>query len=193
LAAHDAGACTYVLLAGLPGTGKSTLAKALAARLLALNIATVILNKDDVRAALFPGVATDYSETQNALCIDAMLSAANYLRSSPSAPRFIFFDGRTFSRASQIEHILSAAETASRRCDWRILHLVCTDEAAEQRLATAEDHPAADRSFKLYLSLKKTFERITRVHLVLDTTLPMADSVRSSLSYLSLSDPSARS
>ena len=65
---------TWVLFAGLPGTGKSTLARALAARLHA-----AVLDKDRVRAALFPGVLTDYSEQQDELCLRAMLEAAAYL------------------------------------------------------------------------------------------------------------------
>ena len=182
--ADEQSACTYVLLAGLPGTGKSTLAQALADGLNALGHSSVILNKDAVRAALFPGDATDYSEAQNALCIDAMLAAAEYLRFMANPPRFLFFDGQTFSHAAQIEHVVSAAEKPGARSDWRILHLVCTDEAAERRLTSAQHHPAADRSFALYRRLKKTFEPIFRPHLLLDSTLPLEASVAAAVSYL---------
>ena len=178
--------CTYVLLAGLPGTGKSTLARALADRLRELHARAVILNKDDVRAALFPGAATDYSEPQNALCMEAMLSAADYLRRGPGSPRFIFFDGRTFSHAAQIERVVAVAETPRGLSDWRILYLFCSDEAAEQRLSSAEAHPAADRSFELYMSLKKNFEAITRPHLALDTTSSLDECINASLNYLGL-------
>ncbi len=65
---------TWVLFAGLPGTGKSTLAKALAERL-----GAAILDKDRVRGALFPGLLTDYSAEQDQLCMRAMLEAAAYL------------------------------------------------------------------------------------------------------------------
>lgn len=72
---------TWVLFAGLPGTGKSTLARALAGRLNA-----AILDKDRVRGALFPGALTDYSASQDQVCMQAMLAAAAYLTERRRVP-----------------------------------------------------------------------------------------------------------
>jgi adenylylsulfate kinase len=154
---------TWVLFAGLPGTGKSTLAKALAERLSA-----AILDKDRVRAALFPGTLTDYTTEQDELCIRAMMQAAAYL-TERKRTALIFFDGRTFSTAAQIDQVLQAAESAG-AC-WRILHLTCEDSVAEQRLAcNAPDHPAKNRDPGLYRAIKQRFEPIVHPHLRVDTT-----------------------
>ena len=118
---------TWVLFAGLPGTGKSTLARALAERMDA-----VVLDKDRVRGALFPGALTDYSAEQDQVCMRAMLEAAAYLTERRRV-EYIFFDGRTFSTRAQIEEVLLAAEQAGAR--WRILHVTCADAVAEERLA----------------------------------------------------------
>ena len=95
---------TWVLLAGLPGTGKSTLARALAGRLDA-----AILDKDRVRAALFPGALIDYSASQDQVCMRSMLAAAVYLTEHRRV-HFIFFDGRTFSTQAQRDEVLLAAK-----------------------------------------------------------------------------------
>ena len=155
---------TWVIFAGLPGTGKSSLARALAERLSA-----AILDKDRVRGALFPGALTDYSAEQDQLCMRAMLEAAAYLTERRQV-EYIFFDGRTFSTQGQIEEVLLAAKQAGAR--WRILHVTCEDAIAEERLDRNDpDHPAKNRDPALYRRIKQHFEPILQPKLEVDTTL----------------------
>jgi predicted kinase len=168
---------TYVLMAGLPGTGKSTLAHRLAAEL-----SGIVLDKDRVRAALFPGRATDYTEQQDDLCVEALLEAAAYLTSHGTAP-YIFIDGRTFSRRGQIEHVLERARQAG--AAWRILYLTCDDVIAEARLARGgSENPAANRNASLYRSVKARFEPIAHPKLDIDTSKDPENYLPRALSYL---------
>jgi predicted kinase len=154
---------TWVLCAGLPGTGKTTLASALAERCNA-----AVLDKDRVRAALFPGRLTDYRESQDQLCLRAMTAAAAYLTEHCRVD-YIFFDGRTFSTRAHIDEVLLAAKQAG-AC-WRILHVTCSDAVAEKRLAhTDPTHPAQNRDPALYRKLKQHWQPILQRHLQVDTT-----------------------
>jgi predicted kinase len=154
---------TWVLFAGLPGTGKSTLARAIAGRLDA-----AVLDKDRVRGALFPGALTDYTAQQDELCMRAMLEAAAYLTERKPV-EYIFFDGRTFSKQAQIEDVLQTAARAGAR--WRIVHVKCADAVAEERLARSDpSHPAQNRDPALYRRIKQQFEPIAQAKLEVDTT-----------------------
>jgi adenylylsulfate kinase len=159
---------TWVLFAGLPGTGKSTLARAIAERLSAERLDVAVLDKDRVRGALFPGSLTDYTEQQDELCMRAMLEAAAYLTELERV-EYIFFDGRTFSRQAHIEDVLLAAARAG-AC-WRIVHVKCADAVAEERLARSDpSHPARNRDPALYRRIQQQFEPITQAKLEVDTT-----------------------
>lgn len=154
---------TWVVLAGLPGTGKSTLARALSACL-----GGAVLDKDRVREALFPGAMTDYTREQDDLCVRAMLEAAGYLTAKQRTP-FIFIDGRTFSKRGQIDEVVNAAERAGAR--WRILHVTCSDAVAEERLSRVDpENPAKNRDVALYRRVKESFEPILYPKLDVDTT-----------------------
>jgi predicted kinase len=154
---------TWVLFAGLPGTGKSTIARAIAERL-----GAAVLDKDRVRGALFPGALTDYTPQQDELCMRAMLEAAAYLTERERV-EYIFFDGRTFSRQAHIEVVLQAAERAG--AFWRIVHVKCADAVAEERLARHDPgHPAQNRDATLYRRIKQQFEPIMQPKLEVDTT-----------------------
>ena len=154
---------TWVLCAGLPGTGKTTLARALAE-----SCNAAVLDKDRVRAALFPGPVTDYSESQDQLCLRAMMTAAVYL-TERNRVDYIFFDGRTFSIRAHIDEVLLAATQAG--AGWRILYVTCSDAVAEQRLARNDPaHPAQNRDAALYRKLKQLADPILQAHLQVDTT-----------------------
>lgn len=169
---------TWVLLAGLPATGKSTLARALAERL----EGAAVLDKDRVRAALFPADMVDYTTEQDDLCMRAMLEAATCLTRHLRAS-FLFFDGRTFSRSTQIDAVLEAATAAG--ATWRILHLVCSDAAAKARLRSGDpDHPAGNRNMELYQRVKAASEPISHPKLDLDTTDGVEPLVASAIEYL---------
>ncbi len=168
-----------VLMAGLPGTGKSALAEALAEQL-----SGTVLSKDRIRHALFSPRDIEYSTEQDDFVMDVMLLAAErILRKVPD--RAVFLDGRTFSRHYQIERVIDIASRL--RQSWRILECVCSEEIVRERLGAQADkgqHPAANRTYALYLEIKQRFEPITRPKTVIDTNQPLEHCVNLALNSL---------
>jgi predicted kinase len=158
-----------VVMAGLPGTGKSTMARALADEL-----GGVVLNKDDLRAELFPKEFLEYSTGQDDFVQDLMLRTAEYLLTR--YPKLIvFLDGRTFSRAYQIQHVIDVAEKLG--TPWRIIECVCREMIARQRIEDGKKHPAKNRTVDLYLKIRDEFEAITMPKLVINTSGEMKASL----------------
>jgi predicted kinase len=168
-----------VLMAGLPGTGKSTLARELAAR-----SSGRVLSKDEIRHAIFSPQEIEYSSVQDDFCVQLMLETAGYLLSR-NTERAIFLDGRPFSRRYQIDNVVTAA--ASLHQPWGILECVCSEETARRRLAGDADlgaHPAGNRNYHLYAEVKARFEAITHAKTVIDTEQPLQTCVQQALDAL---------
>jgi predicted kinase len=168
-----------VLMAGLPGAGKSTLARELCARL-----SGAVLSKDEIRSALFASQDIEYSTEQDDFCQGLMLATAAYLLKKDPG-RFVFLDGRTFSRHYQIEQAVQAAESLGQR--WHILECVCSDEIVRRRLeeqSRSGEHPARNRDYALSLRVKSRFEEIILPKTVIDTGQPLEVCVESALQGL---------
>ena len=167
-------------MAGLPGTGKSTLARELARR---MQGAGAILSKDEIRAALFSPEDIEYSVEQDDFVMEVMLDAARFLLQRTPA-RKIFLDGRPFSRRYQIDRVLALAQELAQ--PWAIIECTCSDESAQRRLDVEPDpsHPAHNRSFALYLEVKARFEFISYPKTSIDTDQPLEQCVQQALSAL---------
>ena len=168
-----------VLIAGLPGTGKTTLARELASR-----TSGRVLSKDEFRHSIFTRDEIEYSSQQNDFCLQLMLETAGYLLSR-NAARLIFLDGRPFSRRYQIENVLTTADRL--RQPWRILECVCPREIARQRLeadAATGRHSAGNRGYDLYLEVKARFEAILEPKTVIHTDQSIAVCAEQALAAL---------
>jgi len=159
-----------ILMAGLPGTGKSTLA-----HVLAESTGGCVLSKDQIRAALFAPEDIEYSTAQDDFCMEVMLQASFFLLKKNSE-RKVFLDGRTFSRRYQIDKVLALAANLAQ--PWVILECTCSEESALRRLQVDADHPARNRNFDLYLEVKARFETIEYRKTVVDTDEPLEECVR---------------
>lgn len=167
----------FVIMAGLPGTGKTALAEALAQRL-----GGVVLSKDKVREALFPVGAITYSGGQNDFCMSVVLMAAQRIATERTVP-FVFLDGRTFSRRKHVDEVARAARLIG--AGLSILHLHCPESVALQRIKKDRGkHSAKNRDPLLYFLVKSYFEPITLPKLEVDTSLPLEECVEQCVAYL---------
>jgi adenylylsulfate kinase len=168
-----------IAMAGLPGTGKSTLAWRLAGELSAL-----VLDKDAVRAALFPPSEIEYSTAQDDLCVELMLRVAGHVLGKDSR-RHVILDGRTFSRRYQVDVVRAAARRLGVACAF--VECICPEEVVRQRLArdvTEGLHPAKNRTYEMYLSVRSQAEPITGPKLVVNTEWGAESVLQSCLEYV---------
>jgi len=160
-----------VAMAGLPGTGKSTLARALA-----IELGAQLLDKDLLRAAQFAD-SVDYSREQDDLVCREMYAWIE-LAACGRAVECVIVDGRTFSKRYQIDELREVAV----RCGARlaVIECVCPRAVARVRLeldAQSGAHVAANRSFELYTKLAAAADEIKGHKLVLDTAAEPLDAL----------------
>jgi predicted kinase len=173
-----------VIMAGLPGSGKSTIARQLARMLPAL-----ILDKDAVRAGLFPPQEIEYSTRQDDFVVGIMLQIVRFYFQK-DAERTLILDGRPFIRRYQVEMVTGFADKYGQPV--RLIACTCSEDVARQRLeraAASGSHVAANRDFSLYQHLKIVQEPYDYPHLRVDTGRDLNACVQECLRYILSEDP----
>jgi predicted kinase len=163
-----------IVLVGLPGAGKSTLAAAVARRLPDARV----LDKDLVRHVLFD--PCDYTSAERDVVFAAMLDAARY---HLGRNRIVIFDGLTFSRRSQV----AAAEAVAADAGAFAAVVVCDvplDVAIERCEAGGDGHPAANRDGELVRRVAAEMEEPAGDYLTLDMTGEVDRLAAQALAYV---------
>ena len=170
-----------VAMAGLPGTGKSTLGEELAVRL-----GGVVVSKDRIRDAAF-GRLVDYSSGQDDFCMELVYGTVRYLRET-RPEIMVVIDGRTFSRRAQVSRLLEMFPEGAR---W--IECVCDDEVARHRLDSGAGHLARNRTYELYCEVQSAAEPLAVPRLTIDTgRVELAEPVRRGVGVSALSPTTPR-
>jgi len=174
--------CLWVIvaMAGLPASGKSTIAEALAQLL-----PGQVISKDEIRRELFSEDEIDYSQAQDAVCFDEMLRLTEETIARSPGGACAILDGRTFSRADDLEEVKELADRLEEPL--YVIHCVCSDEEARKRIEAdiqTASHPAGNRNYGLYVEIKKRQEALPFPALHLNTELDLNACLSLCLNYL---------
>lgn len=168
-----------IAIAGLPGTGKSALARGLAA-----SLGAAVLDKDPIRAALFAPSDVEHSTSQDDFCIGIILQVAGYLwERDPHCA--VILDGRPFSKRYQRVEVARFA--SDHGVPFRLIECRCPEHMALERIerdTLAGTHPAGNRDASLYRALRASFEPLEEPHLVVDTAVDYDACLQQCLLYI---------
>ena len=165
-----------VLVMGLPGTGKSTFAIALAQQWRALHI-----NSDRVRAEM--NKRGQYAPQDKAAVYQAML---NRMEQACRMGKRVVLDA-TFSQTQLRAQFWDAIHQLGKTAEF--IEIVAAEEIIQQRIQKKRTYSEAD--FQVYEKIKAQFAPLKVPHLILDSgTTPVETMVKKALDYLQ--DPSQK-
>lgn len=146
-----------IIICGLPGVGKSTLAKSLAPM-----INATILSSDKIRKELFPNPT--YSSFERKLVYDIMIMLAKYLNDVKSN---CILDA-TFNREDSRLEIKEKLRLDDKQ--FHIVECFCPEEVVRSRL-NSRKNDYSDATIEVYQKMKKIYEPVKVEHIMVDTTL----------------------
>lgn len=156
-----------IIVCGLPGCGKSTLALALSAKLDAAHISSDIIRKKMLEDRT-------YSEQEKYRVYERMVFEAEALLRTGKT---VVCDA-TFYRRRTRNQMLDAARRAGKKV--LIVECVLDEQTIEERMEMrkAGNKSESEADFSVYLKVKALFEPIEEEHLVVDTGLPLPEQVK---------------
>ncbi|OCW57051.1 AAA family ATPase [Hoeflea olei] len=179
---QDRGAPTLVLLVGLPGVGKTTLANALAEPL-----GAEIVSRDQIRDSIFPKIYLDYSREQNEVATNTLYRVLAYLLAH-CKPDCLIIDGKPFSRAHEIRDVLELA--GQHGAVVKVVHCDAPLDVIRARLGRRQDEAAnsrAGRTPEKAERVHREFEPIAVDHIRVDMTHPIEQVAAEVIAYSQVS------
>jgi predicted kinase len=154
-------------MAGLPGSGKSTLS-----RLLAAELGAARWDKDELRELLFPAGTMTHDRALNDFCMELLYTAA--AEAFRRGARVVILDGRPYREGAQRARAARVAADAGAT----ILFVECTAplEVLRGRVGFP-GHIAPDRNEDLLESMAASWEPIQEKRVAVDTAQPVQRSV----------------
>lgn len=145
-----------VVVCGLPGAGKTTVAETIADRLDA-----TLLRTDVVRKDILPD--PDYTEEET-----RMVYGELFQRGHDEIERggSVVFDG-TFKSGTFRRRAQSLADALD--VTFRMVKVECTEDVVRERIAAREDD-ASDADFEIHTMFREQFEPIAMEHVTVDNS-----------------------
>jgi predicted kinase len=162
-------ATVVVALIGLPGAGKSVVARALADQLGLRRVC-----RDTIRHAMFPVCTYSFAEKRAAFRAVMLALEINCALGESSV-----IDGVTFSRRSDLERVDAAIRHHG--CMPIPIYLECPAAVAHRRIAdeiASNQHVARDRTPELVYEVQARFDAPPPNAIVINATLPAAEVCR---------------
>jgi hypothetical protein len=147
-----------ILVCGLPGTGKTSVAEAIAKKTDAR-----ILSTDIIRKEMLSNPA--YTEDEKTLVYSMLFNMAGMMLKDG---RNVVLDG-TFYKKELRDNVKELA--VKTKSELSIIEVVCDERLIRERLAKrCKTCCASDADFAVYKKLRKSFEQIKEKHFTIDTS-----------------------
>jgi len=160
-----------IIITGLPGVGKTTLAKSLAPL-----VNGQVLSTDKIRKELFSNPT--YSQLEQREVFDAMISAAKNLTSSGTNCILDATFNREQSR-TEVKNKLGLTDD-----QFHVIECICQEEVAISRLESRKND-YSDATVEVYQKMKIIREPVKAEHLTLNTIIPPDENARKAMDYIS--------
>lgn len=164
-----------ILVCGLPGTGKSTLANNLARK-----INATVLRTDVIRKELFK--RPRYTEEEKKLIYDIVFLIAKYLLEKKNN---VIIDG-TFYKKKIRERIYDIGKKTE--SDLHVIECTCPENVIVERMKRRDKRGKnlSDADFQVYKRIKGEFEPISRKHITIDTNRSVRETLNLAVKALKI-------
>lgn len=162
-----------IIICGLPGSGKSSLARKLKAKLPA-----AYLNSDIVRKQIFK--KPQYTPEEKKRVYDEIVNQAEKMLLKK---KNVIVDATFYTRKYRQLMVSTARDAGSKYC---IILCTLPEEMTKERLAKREksSRSVSDANYEIYLKLRERFEQIEGDYLEIDCSLPIKEQVEKAGKYI---------